>query len=104
MEVSKRIFIFTFVALLLMLEASALVSKEYCSTFTGTVVGVQGVFRKWLDVKGSNEAIIANFRIGRDTVYTPYRYPYPGEKVRVEYCSIRGVDVAYTVTVLGASK
>ena len=104
MEVSKRIFIFTFVALLLMLEASALVSKEYCSTFTGTVVGVQGVFRKWLDVKSAKEGVIANFRIGRDTVYTPHRYPYPGEKVKVEYCPIRGVDVAYTVTIFGEPK
>jgi len=55
-------------------------------------------------VKNVKEGVIANFRIGRDTVYTPHRYPYVGEKVKVEYCLIRGVDVAYTVTILGGPK
>jgi hypothetical protein len=100
MKIYKRMLIFTFVALLLMLEANALVSKENCSTLTGTVVGIQGGFRKWLDVKSVKEGVIVNFRIGRDTVYTPH----VGEKVKVEYCLIRGVDVAYTVTILGEPK
>lgn len=100
MKAYKRMFIFTFVALLLMLEANSLVSKENCSTFIGTVVGIQGGFRKWLDVKSANEGVISNFRIGKDTVYIPHRYPYIGEKVKVDYCLIRGVDVAYTVTIL----
>ena len=104
MKVFKKILILTFVVLLLMLEANVLVSKEYCSSFTGTVVGIQGVFRKWLDVKSTKEDLIANFRIGRDTVYTPYRYPLPGEKVKVEYCPVQGVNVAYTVTILGEHK
>ncbi len=104
MKVYKRMFILTFVVLLLMLEANALVSKENCSTFTGTVVGIQGGVRKWLDVKSVKEGVISNFRIGRDTVYIPHRYPYVGEKVKVEYCLIRGVDVAYTVTILGGPK
>ena len=104
MKASKTIFILTFVFLLLMLEANALVSKENCSTFTGTVVGIQGGFRKWLDVKSTKEDLIANFRIGRDTVYTPYRYPLPGEKVKVEYLVHRGTPVAYTVTILEPSK
>ena len=104
MKVSKRIFIFTFIVLLLMLEANALVSREHYSTFTGTVVGIQGGFRKWLDVKSNKEGVIVNFRIGKDTVYTPHRYPFPGEKVRVEYLASRGVDVAYRVTVLGEPK
>ncbi len=104
MKISKKMFIFTFVVLLLMLEANVLVSKENCSTFTGTVVGIQGGFKKWLDVKSTREGVIANFRIGRDTVYTPHRYPYPGEKVKVDYCPIRGVDVAYTVTIFGEPK
>lgn len=104
MKVSKRIFIFTFIVLLLMLEANALVSQEHYSTFTGTVVGIQGGFRKWLDVKSNKEGVIVNFRIGKDTVYTPHRYPFPGEKVKVEYLASRGVDVAYRVTVLGEPK
>ena len=61
-------------------------------------------FRKWLDVKSDKGELIVNFRIGRDTVYTPHRYPYPGEKVKVDYLPIRGVDVAYRVTVLGGEK
>ena len=104
MKVSKRIFIFTFVVLLLMLEANALVSKENCSTMTGTGVGVQGMFRKWLEVKSNKEGVVVSFRIGRDTVYTPYRYPLPGEKVKVEYCPVQGVNVGYTVTILGEHK
>ena len=104
MKVSKMVFMFTFILLLLMLEASALVSKENCSTMTGTVVGVQGMFRKWLEVKSNEEGVVVYFRIGRDTVYTPYRYPLPGEKVKVEYCLLQGVNVGYTVTVLGEPK
>jgi hypothetical protein len=64
-------------------------------------VAIQGGFRKWLDVKSNKDEIIVNFRIGRDTVYTPQRYLDPGEKVKVEYLPYRGVDVAYRVTVLG---
>jgi hypothetical protein len=104
MKVLKGIFIFTFIVLLLMVEANALVSQEHFSTFIGTTVGVQGVFRQWLDVRNNNNGLIVNFRIGRDTVYTPHRYPYPGEKVKVEYLPIRGVDVAYRVTILGEPK
>jgi hypothetical protein len=104
MRVSKRIFIFTFVVLLLVLEANALISQERYSTFIGTVVGIQGGFRKWLDVKSSKEDVIVNFRIGRDTVYIPDRYPYPGEKVKVEFLTREGVEVAYRVTVLGEAK
>jgi len=55
MKVSRGIFVFTFILLLLMLEANALISKEYCSAMTGTVVGVQGMFRKWLEVKSNQE-------------------------------------------------
>jgi hypothetical protein len=103
-KVFKRIFIFTFIALWVMLKANALFSQQHYSTFTGAVVGIQGGFRKWLDVKSNKDGLIVNFRIGRDTVYTPHRYPYPGEKVKVEYLPSRGVDVAYRVTVLGGPK
>ena len=85
MKVFKRIFICTFIALRVMLEATALFSQQLYSTFTGTVVGIQEGFRKWLDVKSNKDGLIVNFRIGRDTVYRPHRYPYPGEKVKVEY-------------------
>jgi hypothetical protein len=55
-------------------------------------------------VKSNKDAFIVDFRIGRDTVYTPHRYPYLGEKVEVEYLTDRGVDVAYRVTILGDPK
>jgi hypothetical protein len=104
MKVSKRMFILTFIVLWLMLEANALVSQERYSTLTGTVVGIQGGLRKSLDVKRVKDEVVVNFRIGRKTVYIPHRYPYIGEKVKVEYLTDRGVNVAYTVTILGQSK
>jgi hypothetical protein len=104
MKVSKRIFILIFIGLWLMLEAHALVSQERYSTLTGTVVGIQGGFRKWIDVKGDKDEVTVNFRIGRKTVYIPHRYPYIGEKVKVEYLTEQGANVAYTVTILGESK
>ncbi len=104
MKVIKGISIFAFIVLLLMVEANPLLSQERYSTFIGTTVGVKGPFRKWLDVRNDKDGSIVNFRVGRDTVYTPHRYPYPGEKVKVEYLSIRGVDVAYRVTILGEPK
>ena len=104
MRVYKNFLVFAFVVLLLIFEANALISQEHFSTFIGTTEGIQGLFRQWLDVKNSKDGLIINFRIGRDTVYVPHRYPYPGEKVKVEYLPIRGVDVAYKVTILGESK
>jgi hypothetical protein len=104
MKAFKGILIYTLVFLWVMLEANALFSQQHYSTLTGTVVGIQGGFRKWLDVKSNKDGLTVNFRIGRDTVYTPHRYPYPGEKVKVEYLPDRGVDVAYRVTVLGGPK
>ena len=101
---AKRLFIFTFIALWVTLEANALFPQQHYSTFTGTVVGVQGGFRKWLDVKSNKDGLMVNFRIGRDTVHTPHRYPYPTEKVRVEYLPYRGADMAYRVTVLGGPR
>jgi len=77
------------------------VSRERFSTFIGTTVGIQGVFRQGLDVKNNKDGLIINFRVGRDTVDAPHRYPCPGEEVKVGYLPIRGVDVAYRVTILG---
>ena len=101
---TNRVFLVMFVALWLILEANQLVSQEQYSTCIGTVVGIQKVFRKWLDVKSDKDQLLVKFRIGRDTVYIPHRYPYAGEKVKVEYLPNRGVDVAYRVTILGGPK
>ena len=102
MEALKRIFLFAFVALLLVLEANALVAQGPYSTLTGTVLGIRA--KMWLDVKSEKDEAVVNFRVGRKTVYIPHRYPYVGEKVRVEYLTNRGVPVAYTVTILGSQK
>ena len=98
----KRIFIFSFVALLLIMESSMLIAKESYSNFTGTVVGIR--LRKWLEVESGKDKGIVNFRIGRSTRYIPHRYPNVGEKVKVEYLMRRGDRVAYTVTILEGSK
>lgn len=102
MKAVKRIFIFTFIALLLMLEVNALVAQERYSTLTGTVIGIR--MRLWLDVQSEKDKAIVNFRIGHKTVYIPQRYPNVGEKVKVEYLTQRGVPIAYTVTILEGSK
>jgi hypothetical protein len=104
MKAFIRIFIFAFVALLLILEANALVAQERYSTLIGTVVEIHGGVRKWLDVRNEKDEVIFNFRIGKNTIYIPHRYPYVGEKVKVEYLINRGVPVAYTVTILGGQK
>ena len=105
MEAFKRIFIFAFVALLLILEANALVAQERYSTLIGAVKSIDvNSLRKWLEVEGEKDKAIMNFRIGRKTVYTPHRYPNQGERIKVEYLMDRGVPIAYTVTILGGQK
>ena len=104
MKAFKIIFILIFVAGLLLLEVNALIGQERYSTLIGTVVGIHGGVRKWLDVRSEKDEAIFNFRIGRNTVYIPHRYPNIGEKVKVEYLTQKGVYVAYTVTILVDTK
>jgi hypothetical protein len=105
MKVFKKIVLFTLVMVWLVLEAGALVAQDRYSTLIGSVKGihVHGL-RKWLEVESEQEKAIVNFRIGKNTVYNPHRYPNVGEKVKVEYLTNRGVPVAYTVTILGGQK
>ena len=98
MRVFRRILIFSIVTLLLLGVANTLVAQERYSVVVGKVLGIRA--RLWLDVQSEKDKAIMNFRIGHNTVYTPERYPYVGEKVRVEYLTRRGVPVAYTVTIL----
>jgi hypothetical protein len=98
MKVSMKVFIFSFVALLLLFEISGLLAQERYSTLVGKVVGIR--FRRWLDVETEKDKVIVNFRIGHKTVYNPHRYPFVGETVKVEYLTDRGVPIAYTVTIL----
>ena len=98
----RRILIFTIVSLMLLIGASTLVAQERYSVVVGKVLGIRA--RLWLDVQSEKDKAVINFRIGHNTVYTPERYPYVGEKVRVEYLTRRGVPVAYTVTILQGKK
>jgi len=102
MRTFKRILIFAFIAMLLMLEANHLMAQGPYSILTGKVLGIRG--RMWLDVESGTDKAIVNFRIGRKTVYIPHRYPNPGERVKVEYLVQRGAPVAFTVNILEGSK
>jgi hypothetical protein len=102
MKIFKRIFIYVFIVAFLMLEAYPLIAQEKFSILTGKVIGIRA--KLWLDVESETDKAIVNFRIGYKTVYVPHRYPNPGEKVKVEYLVHRGTPVAYTVTILEASK
>lgn len=98
----KRILVLVFIAAMLMLEASHLIAQEKFSILNGKVIGIRA--RMWLDVESETDKAVVNFRVGRKTVYVPHRYPNAGEKVKVEYLVHRGTPVAYTVTILEASK
>jgi hypothetical protein len=80
MRVFRNIFICTFIALCVILEADALFPQQRYSTFKSTVVAIQGDFRKWLDVKSNQDGLIVNFRIGRNRVYTPLDTFIPGRR------------------------
>ena len=84
------------------MEVNHLIGQEKFTVLTGKVVGIRA--KLWLDVEGEKDKAIVNFRIGRRTVYIPHRYPYPGERVKVEYLVERGVPVAFTVNILESSK
>ena len=102
MKASRRILVLTLVTLFLLVEASTGLAEERYSVAVGKVLGIRA--RLWLDVQSEKDKAIINFRIGHKTVYTPQRYPYVGENVRVEYLMHRGVPVAYTVTILKGKK
>lgn len=100
----KRIFVFSVIALLIIMS-NTLVAQGPYSIMTGTVTGihVHGL-KRWLEVESAKDKTIVNFRIGHNTRYTPQRYPNAGEKVKVEYLTQRGVPVAYSVTILQGAK
>ena len=56
-------------------------AQERYSVLVGTVLGIRA--RLWLDVQSGKDKVVVNFRIGHKTVYTPQRYPYAGERVRL---------------------
>lgn len=97
MERCKRILLILLVGIVLLLSVGFLQAQSY-SVLTGKVIGIRA--RMWLDVESEKDKAIVNFRIGRRTIYQPHRYPFVGERVKVEYLVHRGVPVAYTVTIL----
>ena len=98
MKLSQKSFLFTFVIVLLLVEASTLVAQERYTVLVGKVLGIRA--RLWLDVQSEKDRAIANFRIGHNTIYVPHRYPFVGERVKVEYLIQRGSPAAYRVTIL----
>ncbi len=94
----KISFVITFFIGCLLLQTIQLIAQEKFTVLTGKVIGIRA--RMWLDVESEKDKAIVNFRIGRRTVYNPHRYPFAGERVKVEYLIQRGVPVAYTVTIL----
>ncbi len=100
-NVNSRFVVLVLITLFILLEVRNLGAQEK-STFEGRVVGIR--MRLWLDVESQTDKALMNFRIGRRTIYTPHRYPNPGETVRVEYQVQRGIPVAFTVTVVEGAK
>jgi hypothetical protein len=100
----KTIIMIFFAVLWLAMEAGALVAQEHFLTLTGSVTGIRGGLRKWLEVKSATDGGAVNFRIGKNTVYVPRRYPNIGEKVRVTYIIERGVHIATKVLIFGNEK
>ena len=98
MKTFQKMFVLTFIVLLLLMEAHTLVAQEHYSVLVGRVLAIRA--RLWLEVESEKDKAIVNFRIGRNTVYTPQRYPFVREKVKVQYLMQRGSLAAYTVTVL----
>lgn len=93
--------VFVLITLSILLGVNSLGAQEK-STFEGKVIGIR--MRLWLDVESQTEKALMNFRIGRKTVYTPHRYPNPGETVRVEYQIQKGIPVAFTVMIIEGTK
>lgn len=98
----RRRWIIAFILFLVLGIIRGIYAQESYSVLIGKVLVIE--MRRWMEVENEQDKTIVNFRIGRKTVYTPHRYPLPGERVKVEYLIQRGVPVAYTVTILEARK
>lgn len=85
-----------------LMEVKTSGAEDKSTTFVGKVIGIRA--KLWLDVESQTDKAIMNFRIGRKTVYVPHRYPNPGETVKVEFQTQRGVPVAFTVTIVEGPK
>ncbi len=95
----RRIWIIAFILFMVLGMIKGAFAQGNYSVLTGKVLVIE--MRRWMEVENEQDKTVVNFRIGRKTVFTPHRYPLPGERVKVEYLIHRGVPVAYTVTILG---
>ncbi len=100
MKELKGIYIFILVTLLFLFLSGRSIAQEKM-VITGVVKGIEG--RMVMDVENEKDKSLISLRIGRKTVYTPHRYPIPGERVKVEYAPHRGSFVAFSVTILGVA-
>jgi hypothetical protein len=55
-----------------------------------TSIAIGAFHRGTIQVKSFNTGKVYTFRVGRDTNYTPHRYPAPGENAEVYYIYDRG--------------
>lgn len=92
--------LFLITSLFLMSQVNPLFGEEKYSILNGTVKKIEG--KGWIEVEKEEDASLVRLRIGWKTVYTPHRYPNPGERVKVQYLVQKGTPVAYTVTILEA--
>jgi hypothetical protein len=94
-EMKKAFFIIFVIFGLLFVEAQA----QNHSILTGIITEFHG---RGLVIK-SDDGQVVQIRIGRRTVY-PNRIPAVGERVKVEYSTIRGVNVGFSVAILENAK
>ncbi|MCX8118289.1 MAG: hypothetical protein N3G78_10190 [Desulfobacterota bacterium] len=99
MEPKKILSILIPMGMVFFLLATASMAQEKM-VVVGIVKGIEG--RMVMEIENEKDKSLMSFRIGRKTVYSPKRYPVPGERVKVEYMLHRGSLVAYTVTILGS--
>jgi hypothetical protein len=92
----KRVsFVIFIIFILLHIEAKA---QNY-----PILTGIVAEFHSRVLVVKNDEGGVVQVRVGRRTLY-PNRIPAVGDRVRVEYSTIRGVYVGYSVTILEDTK
>jgi hypothetical protein len=71
------------------------------NTVQGKVLSIQGhgFGRGTIEVKSDNTGNVYTFYVGSRTAYYPRRYPYVGERVRVQYINDRGYLKATSVEI-----
>jgi hypothetical protein len=102
MKVFKRMMVLTMMVFFLLVAVNQLTAQEKYSVLTGKVIEIRRP--RWIVVQSDKDKAVVNVRYGRKTAFIPPRELYTGARVKVEYLTDRGTPVAYTVTILDASK